>query len=89
MRPNQLLRLALAGEGVLVVLVISWHTWRGGAPVMGSVPLGLAVGAVSAVVLAAANLYLLCHAPDMLGVRAIRQVYRKDLKPLFSIGRPY
>ncbi len=87
MRPNQLLSLALVGEGVLVVLVISWHTWQGEAPVMGSVPLGLAVGAFSAVVLAAVNLYLLCHAPDMPGVRGIRQAYRKDLKPLFSTVR--
>ena len=88
MRPNQLLGLALAGEGVLVVLAFGWHVWRGGVPIMGSVPLGLVVGAASAVVLAAANLYLLCHAPDVPGVRALRRLYREDLKPLFSAVRP-
>ena len=87
MQPNRLMGLAVAGEGALVVLAMSWHVWHGQMPVIGSVPMGLAAGTLTALLLGCANLYLLCGAPDMPGVRAVRKFYREELKPLFCAVR--
>ena len=83
---GELLRLALAGELLLVLLALAWAEYR-------DLPLGLtggawirdaAAGVIAAAAFAAANYGLLCHAPPLRPVRTIRRTYRELLKPLFA-----
>ncbi len=85
-RRISLLRLALAGELLLVVVAVGWARYRG-LPLNlagGPWPRDLAVGAAAAAALAIVNHALLCRAPAIRPVRAIRRVYRDLLKPAFA-----
>ena len=84
--PNSLLRLALAGELLLVLLALAWARYRD-LPldaVAGPWPRDAAIGAGAAAALAIVNYGLLCRAPAFRFVRAIRRVYRDLLKPAFA-----
>ena len=81
-----LLQLALAGELLLVVAAVGWARYRG-LPLNlagGPWPRDLAAGAAAAAALALVNHALLCRAPAIRPVRAIRRVYRDLLKPAFA-----
>jgi hypothetical protein len=87
---GELLRLALVGEGLLVLLALVWMRYRDLPLVAGSGPWvrDVAAGLLAAAVLGAVNYWLLCRAPSVRPVRAVRRVYRDLLKPLFAeIGR--
>ena len=84
--PISLLRLALAGELLLVLLALGWARYR-------ALPLNVvagpwlhdvAIGAGAAAALAIVNHGLLCRAPAVRPVRAIRRVYRDLLRPAFA-----
>ena len=81
-----MLRLALAGELLLVLLALVWARWRGIPLDAGAGPWRRDAGAgvLAAAALAVVNYALLCHAPPIRAVRAIRRVYRDLLKPLFA-----
>lgn len=84
--PNSLLRLALAGELLLVLLALGWARYRA-LPLnvaVGPWPRDLVAGVAAAAALAVVNHGLLCHAPALRPVRAIRRVYRDLLKPAFA-----
>ena len=84
--PNSLLRLALAGELLLVLLALVWASYRD-LPlnvIAGPWPRDVAIGAGAAAALAIVNYGLLCRAPAVRPVRAIRRVYRDLLKPAFA-----
>ena len=83
---GELLRLALAGELLLVLLAWVWAEYRdlplnltGGAWIRDA-----AAGVIAAGAFAAVNYGLLCHAPPVRAVRAVRRTYRGLLKPLFA-----
>jgi len=84
--PVSLLRLALAGELVLVLLALAWARYRGlplnaaGGPWLRDAAAGVAAAAALAIV----NHWLLCGAPAAGPVRAVRRVYRDLLKPAFA-----
>jgi hypothetical protein len=82
--PGALVRLALLGEGLLVVVAFVWISWRELPLAWGGAVEGLIVGCGAAGVLGAANLYLLRWAPELPGVRSVRQLYRDALLPLFG-----
>ena len=80
------MRLALAGELLLVLLALAWASYR-------DLPLNVvagpwlhdvAIGAGAAAALAIVNHGLLCRAPAVRPVRAIRRVYRDLLRPAFA-----
>ena len=86
MQPSRLLVLAVAGEAVLVLVAIVWMGLR-------DIPFRLvsgwwfrdvAIGGVAAGGFAVVNLYLLCRAPAVPGVVAVRRFYRDTLRPLFG-----
>ena len=83
---TSLLRLALVGELLLVLLALIWAHYRG-------IPLRVVgetwyrdagVGAVVAAAFAIVNFGVLCRAPAYRPVRAMRGVYRDLLKPAFA-----
>ena len=84
--PVSLLRLALAGELVLVLLALAWARYRGlplnaaGGPWLRDAAAGVAAAAALAIV----NHWLLCGAPAAGPVRAVRRVYRDLRKPAFA-----
>ena len=82
----ELLRLALAGEALLVLLALGWARYRGLPLEAGSGPWvrDAAAGLLAAAAFAGANYWLLRHAPPLRAVRAVRRVYRDILKPLFA-----
>lgn len=86
MRGHTLTLLALGGELLLTILALVWMLKRGLEIQLG--PGGwlenIAFGLVVAVLLALANYALLRWAPDVLGVRSIRQLYCATLRPLFA-----
>ena len=84
MRSVSLLRLAILGEGLLVLLALLWARWRQTSFILGSATQGAVIGTVAAVGLCAANYYMLCGAPDIAGVRSIRRLYVEGLKPIFG-----
>ena len=84
MHPNALVRLAVLGEGLLVLLAVAWAGWREFPLTAGAVWEGVLVGCGAAAVLAALNFYLLCGAPAIPPVRSVRRLYRQALKPIFS-----
>ena len=79
-----LLRLAILGEGLLVLIALAWSRWRGTGLVLGDAAEGVLVGCLAAVGLCAVNYYLLCGAPELPGVRSIRQLYVEAFKPIFG-----
>ena len=83
---SELLRLALAGESLLVLLALAWARYRSLPLDAGSGPWvrDVAAGLLAAGAFAAVNYWLLCHAPAVRPVRAVRRVYRDLLKPLFA-----
>ncbi len=83
---SELLRLALAGESLLVLLALAWARYRGLPLDAGSGPWvrDVAAGLLAAGAFAAVNYWLLRHAPAVRPVRAVRRVYRDLLKPLFA-----
>ena len=84
MSPSFLVRLALLGEGALVVVALMWLRVRGIPLLWGGAFEGLLVGCCAAAALSAANLYLLRGALELPGVRAIRRLYLNTLQPLFG-----
>jgi len=84
MRSVSLVRLAILGEGLLVLIALVWARWRQTSLIMGGVTQGVVIGAIAAVGLGAANYYVLRGAPDIAGVRSIRRLYIEELKPIFS-----
>ena len=84
MSPSALVRLALLGEGLLVMIALLWSGWRELPLVLGGTVDELAIGAGAAGVFGAANLYLLCWAPELPGVRSVRRLYVEALEPLFG-----
>ena len=84
MTAHQLVLLAMAGEGALAVVAVVWGEVRGIRFGLGSVAEGLWVGVAAAIVLALANWYLLCRAPEVAGIGAIRRLYEENLKPAFG-----
>ena len=90
MATRQLLTLVVGVEAMLVLMAALWMWLRDIPASLGAGSwLGDALrGAVVAGGLAAVNFYLLCYAPELPGVRAVRRLYRDTLKPLFgTIGR--
>lgn len=82
---SSLLRLALGGEALLVLLALAWARYRD-LPLAvgtGSPFRDLAAGVLAAGGLAVVNHWLLCRAPPLGPVRAVRRVYREMLKPAF------
>ena len=84
MRSISVLRLAILGEGLLVLIALVWAWWREISFVFGGATEGVVIGSIAAGGLGAANYYLLCGAPDMAGVRSIRQLFVEGLKPIFG-----
>ena len=84
MSPSFLVRLALLGEGALVVVALMWLRVRGIPLLWGGAFEGLLVGCCAVAALSAANLYLLRGALELPGVRAIRRLYLNTLQPLFG-----
>jgi hypothetical protein len=84
MRPHLLVMLAVIGEATLVVIAVVWARLRDISILSGSVVLGVTVGLFAASVLGLANWYLLCRAPDVAGIVAIRRLYQRSLKPVFG-----
>ena len=86
MTAGQLSLLALVAESLLAVGAVIWIRWRAipfswtGEPW----PLAVLAGLGAAGALAAVNLAVLCHAPDLSGVRSIRRLFRDTLQPLFA-----
>ncbi len=81
-----LTRLALVGEGLLTLLAVAWMSYRGleiRAGTNGWLA-NVAFGLLAAGALAVVNYTLLRWAPDVRGVRSIRQLYRTVLRPLFA-----
>lgn len=83
---GELLRLALAGELLLVLLAFGWARYRGLSLSVGDGPWmrDAVAGLLAAVAFAVVNYWLLCHAPSVRAVRALRRVYRDLFKPLFA-----
>jgi membrane protease YdiL (CAAX protease family) len=80
----RVLLLAVLGEGALALAGLVW-AWTAGYHLRTG-PLGqaLVLGSATAVVLAAAQYWLLRAAPDRGLVRGLRRLYREVLRPLFS-----
>ena len=87
---GQLLALALGVELLLVLLAVLWTGWRGIPLRAGDGPWysDAFAGVLAAAAFAAANYWLLRHAPPVLPVRAIRRLYRHTLRPLFAGAGP-
>ena len=83
MRSISLLRLAIFGEGLLVLIALVWARWRETSFILGGAAEGVIIGSMAAAGLGAANYYLLCGAPDIAGVRSIRRLYVEGLRPIF------
>ena len=83
---GELLRLALAGEALLVLLALAWARYRSLPLETGSGPgvRDAVAGLLAAAAFAAVNHWLLRHAPPVRAVRAVRRVYRDIVKPLFA-----
>ena len=64
-----LLRLAILGEGLLLLIALVWARWRETVFALGGATEGVLIGLIAAAGLGAANYYLLCGAPDLAGVR--------------------
>ena len=79
-----LVTIALAGEGALVVIALVWQRLRDIPMAMGGLWEGVLIGTGAAVVLALFNWYVLCRAPGVRPVTAIRRLYRESLRPLFG-----
>ncbi len=84
MTSRSLVLLAIVGEGALVAVALGWARWRGLPLELGSVARGGVAGILMAGAFGWANLYLLCHAPAIRPVRALRRLYVEVLKPLFD-----
>ena len=84
MKVSALLRLAVLGESLLVVVALAWLWWRQMSLVVGGLVEGLLVGCSGAAALAVASFYLLCRAPDVQAVRSVRRLYIETLKPVFG-----
>ncbi len=86
MSPRQLVALAIGGESLLVVVALAW-IWLRAISVQvtgGPWPRDVALGVAAAAALAAVNWALLCRAPAVSGVRAIRRLCWGTLRPLFA-----
>lgn len=83
---GELLGVALAGELLLVLLALVWARYRGFPLNVGAGPWIRDVGAgvLAATAFAIVNYWLLCYAPALRVVRAVRRVYRDLFKPLFA-----
>ena len=83
---GELLGVALAGELLLVLLALVWARYRGLPLNVGAGPWIRDVGAgvLAATAFAVVNYWLLCYAPALRAVRAVRRVYRDLLRPLFA-----
>ena len=83
---GELLGVALAGELLLVLLALVWARYRGLPLNVGAGPWIRDVGAgvLAATGFAVVNYWLLCYAPALRAVRAVRRVYRDLFKPLFA-----
>lgn len=89
MSPRRVLVFALATQGLLIA--IAWGASRimRLSPVWGQPIRDLAIGLVTAVLLAAVNYWLLARAPGNWIVRGVRAVYDEMLIPLFArLDRP-
>ena len=86
MTSSSFVRLAILGEGLLVVLTLAWARWRDLPLELGEPGLGVCVliGLGAAVVLAGLNFFVLCGAPDVAAIRSVRRLYVEALKPLFG-----
>ena len=86
MTAGQLTVLAVGGEALLAACAAAWIRWRAIPAFWTDGPWMLAVlaGLAAAGVLAMVNLALLCHAPEIAGVRSIRRLFRDTLRPLFA-----
>jgi membrane protease YdiL (CAAX protease family) len=87
-RSISLLRLAILGEGLFVLIALVWVWWRETSFVLGGAVEGVIIGVLAAGGLGALNYYLLVGAPDMAGVRSIRRFYAETLKPIFGNVSP-
>jgi membrane protease YdiL (CAAX protease family) len=76
--------LAIGGEGTLALVGIGWASIAGHPLAPGPIAPGIVAGVASALGLAVVQLWLLRRAPDYLPVRALRQLYRDTLRPLFA-----
>ena len=81
---RSLVVIAVAGEGALVVVALTWQRLRDVPLAAGDLWEGVAAGTATAVALALVNWYLLCGAPSLRPVTAIRRLYRDSLKPVFG-----
>lgn len=84
MSPSGLVRLALLGEGFLVVVALVWQGLREIPMTMGDRLTGILIGLVVAGIMAGVNAWVLCSAPDLSMVRSIRRLYLTTLKPMFG-----
>ena len=86
MRSHTLTLLALGGELLLTVIALAWMSYRGLTFGLGSSGwfTNIAIGLLAAALFALVNYALLRCAPDIRGLRSIRQLYRTTLRPLFA-----
>ena len=81
---HSLVVIALLSEGTLVVIALIWQRLRGITLGLGDFWYSVTFGIAVAVAFALVNWYLLCWAPGLRPVTAIRRVYRENLKPTFG-----
>jgi membrane protease YdiL (CAAX protease family) len=81
---RRVLAIAILGEGLLAVIGLAW-AWHSDIPLRsGSLVPGVTAGLACASGLALVQYWFLRHAPDRGPIRALRQVYRTTLRPLFG-----
>ena len=76
--------VAVVGETALVAVAVLWARVRGLSLEVGGVAEGMLAGLLMALVFVVGNWYVLCRAPNVSGIVAIRRLYRTSLKPLFG-----
>ena len=86
MTAGQLTVLAVGAESLLAAGAAAWIRWRAipASWTDGSWTFAVLAGLAAAGVLAAVNVALLRHAPDLAAVRSLRRLYRDTLRPLFA-----
>jgi uncharacterized protein len=81
---RRVLAIAILGEGLLALIAIAW-AWHSDIPLRsGRIVSGLAAGIACASGLALVQYWFLRRAPDRGPIRALRQLYRTTLRPLFG-----
>ena len=86
MSAKRLLALTVCGEGVLILVALTW-VWAADLPLVpGTIGIGagLAGGILTAAGFSLLNYYLLRLAPEAPGIGSLRQIHREVFRPLFA-----